>query len=381
MSSGTGHGQIWLARRALLVLTLLGIANRFAHGETPPGSGEHPDRSPPAAGPLRAGHLYWGACGHRDQGGPYAKIPLQRQIADLKAIFGGKPNTIVYRALGDGMQTGYGNDVRELQAAGIIPIVLAVTYPPWDRLKTESEAYAWAFASVSISLRAAPTNQVWEIGNEWVLQAIWKQRNGSENDLTIAGWKSAPAYPLYRGVMAGAIAAVRDKGLPSAQVLGSVLGGWVFQNLAIALAHDLADYQGRDLMWDFTVVHWYDDAKPGGNSMGAPHDFNGGSSVYAIQKAAGRPIFFSEFGSSNGNHASLDASAGSHLTRLMTNFLNHRDTTASEPGVAGGAIYMLYQMPGVQTDYFLYSYSGGSIAKLSPQGEAVRRWIMSHGGP
>src|SRR6185437_19791 len=195
-------------------------------------------------------------------------------------------------------------------------------------------------------------------------------------DLAISGWRSAPVYPLYRGVMAGAIAAIRDNGLPSAQVLGSVLSGWTYQNLAIALAQDLANYKGRNLMWDFTVEHWYDDAKPGGNTMGPPHDFNGGSSVYTIQNAAGRPIFFSEFGSSSGNDMALNPKAGSRLADLLTNFSNHRDATASEPGVRGGTIYMLYQMPGVQTDYFLYHYTGGASARLSAQGQAVKRWIL-----
>jgi hypothetical protein len=322
--------------------------------------------------------MYWGAAGHRDQGGPYVNIPLSRQIADLKNIFGTAPNTVVYRALGDGMETGYGNDVLQLQSAGIIPIVMVATYPPWKRLANEATAFSWAYASVSRSVRSAPTNQVWEIGNEWILQAIWEQRSGNESDLSIVGWKSAPAYRLYRGVMAGAVAAVRDEGLPSSQILGSVLAGWTFQNLARALAEDLTNYRGRDLTWDFTVEHWYNDAKPEGNNMGPPDDFNGGASMYELQKATGKPLFFTEFGSSNGDNESRNATAGSYITGLMTNFSAHQPATASESGVLGGTIYMLYQMPGVQTDYFLYNYSGGSTATLSAQGEAVKRWIASH---
>lgn len=331
-----------------------------------------------AHGPLRKNNLYWGAAGHRDQGGPYASIPLSRQITDLKAVFGSVPNTVVYRALGDGMATGYGTDVLQLQAAGIIPIVMVVTYPPWEHLPNELAAFSWAYKRVSRSVRSAPTNQVWEIGNEWILQAIWSHRSRGESDLSISDWKSARIYPLYRGVMAGAVAAIRDKGLPSAQILGSVLGGWTFQNLAVALASDLANYNGRNLTWDITVEHWYDDVKTDGNKMGSPDNFNGGLSVYKLQKSVQKPIFFTEFGSSNGDDPSLSSSAGQHITGLMENFFAHRKTTVSEPGVLGGIVYMLYQMPGVQTDYFLYNYSGGSNSTLSVQGKAVKSWIASH---
>lgn len=330
------------------------------------------------AGPLQPGAMYWGAAGHRDQGGPYTAIPLTRQIADLKAIFGSTPNTVVYRALGDGMVTGFGRDVVQLQAAGIIPIVMVATYPPWQRLADERAAFDWAYTTVSRSVRSAPTNQVWEIGNEWILQAIWKQRAEEQPDLSVPGYRATRAYPLYRGAMAGAVAAIRDVGLPSAQIVGSVLAGWTYQNLAIALAEDLAHYSGRDLTWDFTAEHWYRDAQPDGNRMGDPDAFADGASVYRLQNSPGKPIFFTEFGSSNGGDAARNATAGGELVSMMENFAAHRRATPTEPGVAGGAVYMLYQMPGVQTDYFLYSYTRGATATLSAQGEAVKRWIARH---
>lgn len=335
-----------------------------------------------ACSPLQPGSVYWGADGHRDQGGVYTSIPLSQQISNLQAIFGTAPNTIFYRALGDSMATGFGSDVVTLQAAGIIPIVMLVTYPNWTSFANQTAAYNWAYASVTASVQSAPTNEFWEIGNEWDLQQpISGQYSG--NGTTAADWESAASFPLYLGVAAGAIAAIRANA-PSARIIGGANSGWTNEGFEVALENNLQSYNGVNLTWDITVDHWYNDAYSSGNTMGIPSDFNGGMDVYTMLNAAQKPIFFTEFGSSDNNNSRLESAAGKDLTQLMTNFLAYTNATSTTPGFVGGTVYQLYQQPGVQTDYFLYSVSSsrsGTKVTLSPQGQAVKNWIASYGNP
>jgi len=330
---------------------------------------------------LRAGSQMWGAAGHFDQGGPYTTIPIAQQIRDLQNIFGTVPGTVVYRAFGDGVQTGFASAVSQFQAAGIIPIVMVITYPTWTAFANEAAAYNFAYASVAASIASAPNNLVWEIGNEWILQSpLVLPSNGG---LLASDYNSQASYPLYRGAMAGAVAAIRDKGGPNSQALCSVMSGWTFQGFTLALAADLVSYTpqgGRNLMWDFTVVHWYNDTNgpSSPDQMTDPANFNGGLNTFTLQKPAGRPLFFTEFGSSTGNITSYESDAGTRITGIMTSMHNHAAVTNTEAGCCGGCVYMLYQMPGVQTDYYLYRYTSGSTGTIAPQGTAVKAWIASN---
>jgi hypothetical protein len=304
----------------------------------------------------------------------------------LKTIFGNKPNTILYRALGDWESNAdIASDAVAFQKQGIIPVVVLITYPKWTSFANEAAAYNWAYNSVKATVQAAPTVQVYEIGNEWTLQdPIFSQFTGDGS--MASDWKSAASFPLYRGAMAGAVAAIRDHS--TAQILGGVLGGWTLLGFAPAIQNDLVSYKTpggttRNLTWDFTVDHWYNDTSglTNSNHMGPTDNFNGGMNAYQLLNGALKPIIWTEFGSSNGSKASYDNQAGTEITGIMDNFLAHKDATGSERGVVGGMAYQLYQMPNVQTDYFLYRYTGGSTATIAPQGTAVKNWIAQHSNP
>src|SRR5271166_4728943 len=154
-------------KKLLLAATALVGLTAFAHAQT-----------------LQPGSIYWGANGHRDQGGIYATTSLSQQIADLKTVFGSTPNTVFYRySSGDGY-SGLQSDAVALKAGGIIPLAVMLAFPNWAGYANEAAAYSSAYSAATAIVKSAPALNVWEIGNEWDLQTTYG--------------------PITRGVEAGA---------------------------------------------------------------------------------------------------------------------------------------------------------------------------------
>jgi hypothetical protein len=321
--------------------------------------------------PAFAQSVLFGAAGHFDQGGPYSNISVSQQAQDLKNVFG---STVIYRAVGEDQSVSAANTtLQQLQAAGIEPIVMVATYPPFASFADQNTAYNWAYSNVSAYAQGTPTAKYYEIGNEWTINGPTNTWSG---DGSLPGdWTTQPYFLRMVGAVAGAVAAIRDAN-PLAKIIGGATNGWTDLGLPVALAQNLGSYNGRNLTWDYTCLHWYDGL--GGDNMGMPDNFNGGMNAYQLLDGAGKPLFITEFGSSDGNNPANDPQAGLHLTALMNNFLQHQATTATEPGVAGATIYEMYQQPGAQTDYTLYDYAGGSRGTIAPQGKAVKSWIAAH---
>jgi hypothetical protein len=74
-------------------------------------------------------------------------------------------------------------------------------------------------------------------------------------------WTSGPYFQDAVAVTAGAIAAIRQDN-PSAKIIGGADSGWTSVGLPVALSQALqSEYPGD--MWDYTALHWYNDANPG----------------------------------------------------------------------------------------------------------------------
>lgn len=328
-------------------------------------SGGGTTRGETGRGPLEAGKIYWGADGHRDQGGVY-DTALSQQIADLKNIFGTAPDTILYRALGEGQSVARAEaDARELRAAGIFPILVITAYPPFDLLSNEQAAYDWAYNTASNYAQGVPDGNIIEIGNEWTIYEDFGIKSVSGDYTDPDTWRRGPYYRRMLGVIAGAVAAIRDT-RPDAAVIGGATNGWTQIGLPIALGVDLKNYNGRDLSWDYTVLHWYNDVN-GYNHMGDPSNYKGGN-VYAKYKFVDRPIAVTEFGSNGATIAD-----GNSITQTMSYFFAHVQASGSEPGVSIGTIYQLY--PNGGEGYQLYSSPGN----ISAAGGVVKSWIAQHG--
>lgn len=343
----------------------------FAFGHRRAGGGP-----PPSGGILQPGVRYWGACGHLDQGGPYQSISYATQAAHLKNIFGSTPNTVLYRAFGDSRPYADVNtDVLAFQALDIIPVVTCITYPNWPGYANEAAAYADAYAEVSALCAAAPTIQVFEVGNEWNLQ-IGDAPGGNDGE-DASDWTGLASYPLFLGAHAGAIAAIRDNALPDAQIIGGPTSGWVKTGFVKALADDLlADY---GLFWDFTCNHWYRGEFV--NDFNMPDNVAGtGGNSYATMKPASappKPVLFTEFGASTGGGSS-DATAASRTTSLMDNFYAQGVAgSGSELGCIGGIAFELYVTSGFP-DYKLMVPDGFGGATMAAQGTAVKNWIAAN---
>ncbi len=348
---------------------------------------------------LQPGTVYWGADGHRDKGGPYFYIPLaeqsgESQIGDMRTVFGSSP--IFYRAWDDLVHCGYcTNDLDTLQAAGVTPLISLITYPasdgPCDGIQPgfssfadETSAYNWAHCTVSKIVTLYPPDTYWIVGNEWTgpdQGPILSQVTGDSN--LAASWKNTPSYPLYLGAMAGAIAAIKENSM-TAHIVGGANGGCGSLGFSVALGSDLASYNGRNLLWDYTNLHWgYDVAAGSGgyNNCGLPSNFNGGKNAYEILAAVGKPVFVDEIDVSNGYDASKDQAAGNNMTSVMADILAHSPATSTEQGVVAGLIYELYQDADIgQPDYFLFTYAGdpATTAAIAAQGTTVKQWIANH---
>lgn len=341
--------------------------------EEPPG--------PTQPGMLQPGVMYWGTCGHRDQGGPYASRSIDQQVSDLKNIFGTAPNTILYRAFGDNQSlSALASDFPAFKSRGIIPVVTVITYPPWSSFANEQAAYTYGYNAVRGVCQAVPDIDVYEIGNEWDLQSpiINQHQSSGFNGTLDSHWRVLASYPLMRGAHAGACAAIRDHGKQHAQIIGSATSGWQRIGLVKALADDLVNYNGRNLIWDFTCCHWYNGTSTGGNRFGLPDNFDGGLNIYTLgcpnNPAARKPYLVTEFGSDTGGNASSNAEAATKITQLMDNFRAHKNGTGNSLGCAGGMQFELYST-GTFPGYLLYNPSNGAI---TPQGTAMRNWIIAN---
>ena len=327
--------------------------------------------------------IVWGANGHDDQGTypPSGSITLSQMESDILNVFGSAHGMPLYRGIDadDNSNSSVNTQVTQLQAAGIQPIVVSQLYPGYS---SETAAYNGAYSAVQGILQATPSLQYLEIGNEWTLQTT---PNGDGS--TAADWTSNSSYPMFRGVIAGAVAAARATN-PNVKVIGGATSGWTYLGLPLALAADLKSYKNpsgvtANLMWDYTNLHWYNDADSG-NQMGLPSNFNGGMNAYTMLQATGKPLCITEFGSSSGNSApgsgnatGYESAAGSNITGLMADFLAHQST---QNGVACATAYELYQqIQSVdQYDYFLYFVQSNFSTVLAPQGQDVKSWISSH---
>jgi hypothetical protein len=332
---------------------------------------------------MKGGHstgrrksIVWGAVGHRDQGGAYTSVSVAQQATDLKAMFGTR--TMIIRGIGESSTPAQtGSDLTAYQAVGIEPVVEVAVSPPWGTFTTQADAFSWANTNVATYVATTTTAKYYEIGNEWTIDGTVGAHAGDGS--LPANWSGQTWFTRMVGAVAGAVAAIRA-GNPSAKIASGCTSGWTAVGLPVALAQALVSYAGDGLnhTWDYTVLHWYNDVV-GGNQMGLPDNFSGGLNAYTLLKGAGKPLFISEFGSSNGNSSTNNAACGTNLTALMANFVLHKATTATEPGVACATTYEMYQQPNVgQTDYFLYTYTSGATGAIAAQGTAIGAWIAAH---
>jgi len=362
---------------------------------------------------LQPGTVIWGADGHRDKGGPYYYIPLassgggESQVSDLQQVFG--KTHIFYRAWDVIDSTNCPwciNDFSNLRAAGVLPLLYVISYPEYDgkcdgimpgfaNFANENAAYTWAYCAVAEVVQANPTNTFWVVGNEWGgAENALLENEISGDDTLAATWRAASSYPLYRGAMAGAIAAIRDN-IPNAQIVGGAANGCQVSRVhttigfEIALGEDLASYQGRNLLWDYTNLHWGYYADPAQQSLncGLPSNYLSGKNTYQLLSVIGKPIFFDEIDISNGDTTAkgsdhtYDAAAGTAMTAMMADIKAHSSATSTEKGIVAGLFYELYQDQDIsQPDELLFHYTGApaTTATIAPQGTAVAQWIASH---
>jgi hypothetical protein len=426
---------------------------------------------------LTPGHTVWGADGHIDKGGVYGISPSKdcsvpglapnptcahSQIGDLEAIYGANKNSIFYRFVDDitgcvDVYYGYLKNgtspicdptkypykaaLDTLQATGVImPITGLILYPFTSPVGcatgsfdtslnvpnasfSEVDMYNWGYCMASRAIAYAPENIYWYVGNEWNGQIPYGPINQYPNNENLdypidpakyKQWQWLPSYPYYRGALAGAIAAIRDKA-PYATILSGVNGG-DSSGLSVALAMDLKDYtmidpKGRNLVWDVTSLHWGDSVESvalakqngfwfqdSGIGEGLP-DYASliqdlGENVYQALNSVGQnafgvipPIFVDEMGSGDGDvhTSSLEASTGTLTVAQMQNFLANSPATSTTPGLVGGNFYELYPTTSTDTSSFLYCYSSvcdyGTPGGLSYAGADVQTWVAQHGNP
>lgn len=330
-----------------------------------------PTASSSSGGVLQPGVRYWGACGHRDQGGIYTSRSITNQCNDLKGLFN-NASVIIYRAFGDSQaHADINTDAIAFQAQGIEPLVTVCTYPDWAGYANEAAAYADCYAETAAVIAAAPTVRLFEPGNEWNLQVSGAPGGNDGEDES--DWTGLAFYAKFRGAAAGAIQAIRDNA-PDAQVMFGPTSGWVKTGFVPALLDDLYTIYGLET--DFAVNHWYRGEFI--NDFNYPDNVAGtGGNSYATMRpgtAPAKPQFHTEFGASAGG-GSTDSEAATRITDLMDNYYAQGVSgSGSELGVIGGCAYELYPHGVFSTEYYLLNTDG----TYKTQGTAVAAWIVAN---
>ena len=424
---------------------------------------------------------------------------IDQQISDLYSVFSstpGKPapNSIFYRAFDDitGCNGAYFNYFNKtspsktcdpsqvgvkslldyLQQTGVImPIVALIPYPlpTYDGSgnlsetgdagctdgttditnapsinSSELDMYNWGYCTAKRNINYAPETTYWYIGNEWngqIPNVVTPSLRFPTDESSPTQWRDEKYYCLFRGALAGSIAAIRDFA-PYATIISGATGGPAV-GLSVALGQDLGNYssafscsstpinpKGRNLVWDVTNLHWGNDVESISTSesnlgeglvAAAFPDYAALSSVYvppgtdmyqALNAVGKSPsgtvpgVLVDEFGSGDGNDTTpaLQPLTGLATTALMSNFLANSPATSAAPGVLGGNFYELYPscstppLPtapadpghpwcgkGADTTQFLFCYGNvcgdGNSGKISQAGLAAQAWIAQHGNP
>jgi hypothetical protein len=360
---------------------------------------------------LQPNKLYQGVNCHyngSDGEGQYSisARPVANQIADIKDVFGTVPNSIYVRCFnGDTGAAALATATAPYLAAGLIPVILMFPYPSYPSLASETNAYTTGYNAVSSAVASIGANHPFaiEVANEQGSpndgNRLAAQFNSCGNNLGANGpnpalWKTSCMtwYPIARGLVAGTVAALRDK-CPNCAHLGFGSPVWNQYGFAIAMGADLKAYNGsgnsnRNLLWDATSVHWYNDAGAGDQHSGTDmHHFaystgvNGSGQVttnfYNIMKQIGPPLAITEWGANDGTAANDATTAAAHQLAWITDAWNSRVPTATESGVAVTNFYELYRCGNNTTCHWgLYN---PDYTTVPAEHDGLKNFIASHG--
>ena len=139
------------------------------------------------SGPLHLGTMLWGAAGHFDQGGPYSSIPISQQIKASRTFSALRPIPLCTVPLEKAnLPKAAQAEIQQLQSAGVIPVVMTATYPPFGSFSNQQDAYNWAYATTNSYAQGTPAAQIYESETSGISIArtisipatVWRRQTG-----------------------------------------------------------------------------------------------------------------------------------------------------------------------------------------------------------
>lgn len=294
-----------------------------------------------------------GVTGHALVPGAYTQLPLERQIALLRAL-----GLRTYRVNVDPAHTNkfarlsHLLDLAQQSGIRILPVVIL---PP-KQYSDEASAYHDARQAVAVMARQFNGRiGTWEIGNEYDLYCVKKRTDGSS-----PADYDTKRFKVVRGLIRGMLAGLRDGSPDSRSIVEttqrnrtSLDSGFLRRLLNDGIAFDIVGY------------HFYS------NTGRVPLAANGADSLQALHAEFHKPIWITEFdkqasGPDVGPNADPEAQAVA-----LTTALNEITAQAERDDVIGADVYELLDQPEIlsqpgvkpaQAEFGIFDAGGGYTA-------------------
>jgi hypothetical protein len=282
-----------------------------------------PTATPANPPPVSSSGLFYGVGGHWVQGGGYTSVPLATQRANLQDI-----GATLYR------QDCYSIANAQLIAKNI-PVMAPVKVLPviiMDAQGSEDSAYNEGYALGAGAAKALKgLVPYYELSNERDNTCI---RSGDGNQ---RGDYDNTCFLANRGALRGIKDGIRSVDA-STPVIGGSTAGWLHFMFADMLWNGTTPSSAnadssKQLRWDVTVWHWYNDMGDVTKACGGSGCFN---TLNELKTRFGKPIMITEFNTrpDEGNEAQLAV----NFTAMLNMWINN----AAAYNIIGINVYQLY---------------------------------------
>lgn len=319
--------------------------------------------SPALAQPTPQGTVELGVSGHALVPGSYSDLPLERQLALLRAL-----GLRTYRInLNPARTSKFARlshllDLAQQSGIRILPVVIL---PP-GQYSDQTTAYQDARQAMAVMARRFNGRiSVWEIGNEYDLYCVKRQTDGASTSDYDTG-----RYAVVRELIRGMLAGLHDGSPKSRSIVETTQRSRAWLDTGF-----LQRLTNEGVSFDIVGYHFYS------NTGRIPLAAGDESSLQALHTEFRKPIWITEFdkaasGPDTGPNADPTAQAA-----VLTTALQEITAEASRYDVIGADVYELLDEPGIlsrprskpaQAQFGIFDANGGYTAAATAVGTFVR---------
>lgn len=311
------------------------------------------------------GKVELGVGGHALVPGAYTKLPLERQIALLRAL-----HLKTYRI---NVNPAHSNkfarlahllDLAQQNGIRLLPVVIL---PP-QQFSDESSAYRDARHAVAAMARQFIGRvSIWEIGNEYDLYCVKKRMDGASTDDY-----DTRRFKIVRGLIQGMLAGLHDGSPQSRSIVETTQRNrtWLDTGFLKRLTND-------GVSFDIVGYHFYS------NSGRIPGSADGENSLQALHAEFHKPIWITEFDkAASGPDTGPNADPAAQAV-VLTTALHEITALADRYDVIGADVYELLDQPEIlseprvrpaQAQFGIFDANGGYTAAATAVETFVRAY-------